>query len=110
MAGDKMLEFVGLRAKVYAYRSAVCEQKKLKGMKTYVVKRDIHFSNYMNVLQDQTAMRHVMNTFRSDNHNVQTVAINKVSLSCFDDKRYILEDGVSTLAHGHFKISNIDCK
>ena len=28
----------------------------------------------------------------------------KISLSCFDDKRYITEDGISTLAHGHYLI------
>ena len=30
--------------------------------------------------------------------------INKVSLSCFDDKRYLLGDGVSSNAYGHYKI------
>ena len=27
--------------------------------------------------------------------------INNISLSCFDDKRYILDDGINTLAYGH---------
>jgi hypothetical protein len=33
--------------------------------------------------------------------------LNKIALkiSPYDDKRFILEDGVNTLAHGHYKIS-----
>ena len=30
--------------------------------------------------------------------------INKISLSCFDDKRYILEDGIHSYAYGHYRI------
>ena len=35
---------------------------------------------------------------------VYTETINKVALSPFDDKRYILEDKINTLAWGHHKI------
>ena len=30
---------------------------------------------------------------------------NKISLPCFDDKRYILHDGINTLAYGHRNIA-----
>ena len=30
-----------------------------------------------------------------------TYEIDKISLSCFDDKRYVLDDGIHTLAHFH---------
>ena len=33
-------------------------------------------------------------------------AVNKIALSCFDDKRYILEDTVSSLANGHYSFGN----
>ena len=46
-------------------------------------------------------MKSVMSAIRSTKHNVHTVQINKTSLSCFDDKRYIRNDGIATLAHGH---------
>ena len=29
--------------------------------------------------------------------------INKVSLSAYDDKRYILDDGITSYAYGHYK-------
>ena len=47
-----------------------------------------------------------MNTFRSKHHHVQSITQNKTSLSCFDDKRWICEDGISTLAHGHYLAKN----
>ena len=40
----------------------------------------------------------------SEKHQLQTIRTNKVSLSSFDDKQFILEDGISTLTHGHYKI------
>jgi len=44
-------------------------------------------------------------TFRSKNHTVQNIEITKTRLGAFDDKRYILDDGIGTLAYGHFHIS-----
>ena len=50
-------------------------------------------------------MRHKMNTIRSDHHQISSYQINKTSLSCYDDKRYILDDGITSLAYGHCKKS-----
>ena len=49
-------------------------------------------------------MYHNMRTIRSDCHEISSYKINKVSLSCFDDKRYILKDGKTSYAYGHKKI------
>ena len=35
------------------------------------------------------------------NHNLGTYETNKRSLSCFDDKQYIIKNGINTLAYGH---------
>ena len=40
----------------------------------------------------------------SESHNLQTVTSTKTSLSAFDDKRYILDDGQQTLPSGHKNI------
>ena len=45
-----------------------------------------------------------MKTIRSDHHVVSSYEINKTSLSCFDDKRYILDDGITSYAYGHHLI------
>ena len=47
-----------------------------------------------------------LNQFRSYNHQVYTkcsVSVNKIGLSPFDDKRYVLDNGIDALAHGHYK-------
>ena len=38
---------------------------------------------------------------QSELHRIGTYDINKNMLSCFDDKRFILDDGINTLAYGH---------
>ena len=42
-------------------------------------------------------------------HKIGTHEINKISLSCFDDKRYVLNDEIHTLAYFH-KDSVTGCK
>ena len=39
------------------------------------------------------SLRHSMNRIQSKNHKIGTYAIKKISLSCFDDDIYILNDG-----------------
>ena len=40
--------------------------------------------------------------FQSTNHVLKTVEMTKVCLSAFNDKQYILDDGINTLAYGHY--------
>ena len=42
-----------------------------------------------------------MRGIKSKNHNLSTYETNQRSLSCFDDKRYILKNRINTLAYGH---------
>ena len=39
-------------------------------------------------------IRHKMKRIQSKKHKIGTCEIDKTSLSCFDDKRYVLDDGV----------------
>ena len=45
-----------------------------------------------------------MINIRAYRHQCYTIKETKLALNNFDDKRYILPDGVTTLAHGHYKI------
>ena len=42
-----------------------------------------------------------MRRVQSKKHNLGTYEIAQIALSCFDDKRYVLDDGVYSLAHFH---------
>ena len=45
-----------------------------------------------------------MNVIRSYKHEVYSEEVNKIALSSDDDKRHISEDGMHTLALGHYRI------
>ena len=46
-----------------------------------------------------------MKRIRSKLHKTGTYDVCKISLSFFDDKRYVLDDGVNTLAYFHKEIN-----
>ena len=48
-----------------------------------------------------------MKRIQSVLHEIGTYYVNKISLSCFDDKRFILDDGVNSLAYFHKEIKTI---
>ena len=52
-------------------------------------------------------VRHKMKRIQSVLHEIGTYYVNKISLSCFDDKRFILDDGVNSLAYFHKEIKTI---
>ena len=104
--GGKVIdEFVGLRAKLYSYKMLKGEEsKKCKGVKKSVVKKRIAHEDYKKCLFTGKEQLRRMNIIRSYRHQVYTEEINKIALCPGDDKRNILEDGVHTLALGHYRI------
>ena len=42
-----------------------------------------------------------MKTIQAKKHKIRTYKIDKISLSCFNDKRYVLDGGIYTLAYFH---------
>ena len=42
-----------------------------------------------------------MKRIQAKKHKIGTYEIDKIPLSCFDDKRFLLDDGVHTLAYFH---------
>ena len=56
---------------------------------------------FYNTLFKKKVLRHTMRRIKSKNLNFGTYETNKISLSCFDDKGYILKNGINTLVYGH---------
>ena len=104
--GKQIEEFVGLRSKLYSYKIHEKEHKRCKGVKRSVVAKSITHEDYKNCLRTENEQHRTMNVIRSRGHELYTEEINKVALSADDDKRIILEDGVSTLAYGHYNIKS----
>ena len=106
-AGKIIKEFVGLRAKLYSFVMDDGEEnKRCKGIKKQVVENSITHEDYKTCLLTGKEQLRKQNIIRSYEHEVYTEEVNKVALSAGDDKRYILEDGIHTLAWGHYKIKD----
>ena len=73
------------------------EYKKARGVKRNVVVTISH-NKYKDVLLNQKCLRHSINRIQSKDHKIVTYEINKISLSCFDDKIYIQNNGYDGLA------------
>ena len=101
--GRFVYEFVGLKAKMYSMRSEDGEKKTLKGVSKSYVKKKITHEDYINCLQNCTTNIAEQRRIAQENHRLFTIKQNKVSLTPFDDKRFILEDGIHSRAYGHYK-------
>ena len=105
-AGVPVTEFVGLRSKMYSYTLDNKQTKRTaKGIKKNVIQKNLTHDNYKKVLLNNEQIHHSMKTIRSKNHQLGSFELNKISLSCFDDKRYIHENGITSFAYGHYKIN-----
>ena len=62
------------------------------------------FSAFKDTLFNNKIIRHKIRRIQSKKHKLGTYEINKISLSCFDDKRFVLNDGIYTLAYFHRKL------
>ena len=52
-------------------------------------------------LLNKKVMRLKMKRIQNKKHQIETYELNKISLFCFDDKRFVLDDGIHTLAFYH---------
>ena len=103
--GVPMVEFVGLKSKMYSYvKDNGKDGRTAKGIKRNVIKNDIKHEDYKNVLLNNEQLHHKMKTIISQKHQLGSYEIHKVSLSCFDDKRYVHDNGISSYAYVHYKI------
>lgn len=107
--------FCALKAKVYSFEVACphkvginskgvcmeCENKtnlvsnvnKLKGVQQSTA-RQLHFEKYLKCIESSYKRRDNVRQITSKNQKITTNFVNKISLSSFDDKRYILNCGI----------------
>ena len=84
--GIAIEEFVWLKPKMYSYLvNHNSEHKKAKGVNRNIV-ATINHNEHKDVLLNKKCLRHSMNRIQSKGHKIGTYEINKISLSCFDDK------------------------
>ena len=99
---EKNSGFIGLKSKMYSLISVDDEEiTKAKG-----VNKKIKHKEFVDVLFNKKMVRHNMKRIQSKLHKIGNYDVCKISLSCFDEKRYVLDDGVNTLAYFHKDLEN----
>ena len=105
--GKQIVEFAGLRAKLYVFKMLDGSEDKIcKEVTKYVTKRSIQFDDYRECLFSRKEQHRKINVIRSHCHALYTEEINKIAPSSDDDKRVIMTDGIHTLAYDHANLKN----
>ena len=110
LGGLIMIEFVALRANTCSYLTDGYNDenyeknkilnKKAKGTKKSITKRELKFDNFKESLFDDKIISKMQQRFRSDYDEVCTEDLNKIALSSNDDKRLQISDKVTTYPYG----------
>ena len=108
-----MEEFIGLRAKCYAFKCTgkvdknvvqhtnVIEKKTAKSVKRKVKDDHLHFQHYLDTFKNFHSFIVKQNLISSTAHPVRSVHQRKIGLTAFDTKRWLCEDTIHTHSHGH---------
>uniref|UniRef100_A0A158P4F2 C2H2-type domain-containing protein n=1 Tax=Tetranychus urticae TaxID=32264 RepID=A0A158P4F2_TETUR len=105
MNGQIIDEVIAIKAKLYAIKYGTNSKMTAKGVQKAIVKNVISIEDYKDCLFENVLSKHKNFRLQSRHHSISSVEINKLSFSPLDDKRYILNDAVSTLAYGHYRIT-----
>ena len=93
-------KFVGLKPKMYSMLSDDGkESNTAKG-----VNIETEFNEFRDTLFNKKTIRHKRKRIQSKKHRFGTYEISKISLSCFDDKRFFLNDGIHAVAYFYRKL------
>ena len=90
LGGLVMTEIYTVRTKTYAFKDDNNKkEKKEKGTKKCVIKKDLILEDYKRSLLKNETIRRLQLRFRSDHHKIFTEEINKVAISSNDDKTLV---------------------
>ena len=100
--GKIISKFVRLKSKMYSLISGEDEEvAKAKG-----VNKKTKHKEFVDVLFNKKVIRYYMKRTQNRLHRIRTYNACKISLSCFDDQRYILDDSGNSLAYFHKNIKD----
>ena len=95
-------EFGGLKWKMYSMKKIDAKEcNTAKGVNIAT-----EFNEFKDTLFNKKVVRHKMKRIQSKKHKIGTCEINKISLFVFEDKRFVLNDGIHMLAYFHKDMKN----
>ena len=107
--GNKVInEFIGLKSKLYSILYDETQNKKAaKGLQKATLKKYVNHEHYRNVILNNKIYINKMKRIESKKHSVNTVEVKKLIFHPFEDKRYILDDGINSVPFGHKDIKKL---
>ncbi|XP_053209828.1 uncharacterized protein LOC128393656 [Panonychus citri] len=103
MGGKPIHEFIGIKPKLYAFKTDDGTKKVAKGVQRSTLKNKIDYDDYVRCLFDENVHSENVTRLGSRNHQISLIKQNKIALSPFDDKRFLLNDKINSYAYGHHK-------
>ena len=94
-------EFIGLKCKLYSVSYGDKVKLKAKGVKKSSL-ANLTIESYKNILKNDSFTRNTQCSIISKKHDIYSIVQNKVSLSSFYDKKYLLNDSINSRSYGHF--------
>ena len=91
MTNGVIVEAIALRSKVYALRIHGQDSlKRCKGLKKSILQSRVHFEDYYDALFGDKPLYFDFYKIAVKKHRVTTDYVRCKTMSCFDDKRFIL--------------------
>ena len=110
--GIPIIEFVGLRAKMYSIKTLAVKMDKMraKGTLKTVTEEQITHDDFKTSLFQKKQFVHTGTKIMQRKHLLYTADVTKVTLSPFNDKKWITRDGDKYISHsfGNSCIPNVD--
>ncbi len=104
-ASVPIIEFVGLKPKLYSILTKNETKKTCKGIQKAILKKFVTHEHYRSCLNN--TIYFADNTrLQAKNQEISTIKVNKLAYSPFDDKRLIKNDTISTTAFGNVSWSD----
>ena len=100
LQGKSSREVVCLRWKLYSIDYVGGKKQSAKGVQKSVTKT-LNHDLFRQCLFSKEKVSKTMTQLRSHCHQILVIEFDKVALSSFDVKRYLLKNGISSLAYGH---------
>jgi len=107
----EIVELIAPKSKCYVLRlkgeGNEIFQKRCKGV-TKAKIRNIGINEFARCIKEKIKIKGEMSNISAKNNVLRTLLVNKVCMSSFDDKRYLLECGIHSVPHGSL-LTNETC-
>ena len=104
--GVVITEFIGIKSKMYSYKKnniGTCKTLKVKGCQSALTQTEVitHDNYYNTLFGEKQTQSFTVTGIRSKKHNIQTYKLEKQIFTPYNDKVFILDDGINCLPYGH---------